>query len=206
MIDCMKFYGDLSAPTSQMVALCFAEKEHQPEFIHVSLAKGEQKSAESLQRHPFGLTPVVENEEGAIYEARAIIRYLDRVLPGPALTPAGGRAYGLMEQFLGVELSYFSPNIMVHFYAKFLGRQLGAEALAAGRANAGRALDVAEQALAGAPFLAGAEFSLAEIAWMPYLHIVGLTGNEDLISSRPHVRDWWARLAARPSWRSLQTT
>lgn len=199
----MKFYGDLSAPTTQMVALCFAEKQYQPEFIHVSLAKGEQKSAESLRRHPFGLTPVVENEQGSIYEARAIIRYLDRVLPGPALVPADGRAYGLMEQFLGVEQSYFSPNIMVHFYAKIMGRSVTAEALAAGRAQAGRALDVIEQALAGGPFLTGAAISLAEIAWMPYLHIAVLTGNEDLISSRPHVRDWWARLSARPSWRSV---
>src|SRR6185436_10403393 len=115
----MKLYGNLTAPTTHMVLLAFAEKEQTAELVLIDFAKGEQKQPAHLKRHPFGTTPVIEDDERFVYEARAIIRYLDRRLPGPSLTPAGAREFGLMEQFIGVEQVYFSPNVMLPFYATF---------------------------------------------------------------------------------------
>jgi glutathione S-transferase len=198
----MKLHGNSSTPTTRMVLLTFAEKQHTPDFHELDFSKQEQKSPAHLKRHPFGTTPVVEDDDGScIYEARAIIRYLDRRLPGPSLTPAGARELGLMEQFIGVEQSYFTPNAMLPFYATF--RPIDHTALPAAKAATEKALDIADQALESRPFLAGDTFSLADIAWMPYVDIVFGTGHGDLITSRPHVDAWWKRVSARPSWTNL---
>lgn len=199
----MKLFGDPSAPTTQMVMLTFAEKGVTPELTRIALAKGEQVSRENLARHPFGLTPTIEDATGTLHESRAIIRYLDRALPGPTLTPSALSDYGQMERFIGIEQAYFSPNIMLHFYSKFLGRPATAAALEAARGAAGRALEQAALALAKGAYLAGESLSLADITWMPYLGIALATGNGDLVTSRPLVQAWWERLTARPSWRSL---
>lgn len=197
----MKLYGNLQAPTTQMILIALAEKGHSAEFVEIDFSKGEQRSDAHRARHPFGLTPVFEDQHGFVYEARAILRYVDRFLPGPSLTPSAPRDYALMEQFLGIEQGYFTPNIMVHFYAKFLGRTRDPEELQRATAAAAQALDVVEANLDRSPFLAGESFSLADIAWTPYLRITHATGHGGLLQERPRVNDWAERILARPSSR-----
>ena len=53
----------------------------------------------------------------------------------------------------------------------------------------------------GGPWLFGERFTLAEIGAAPY--VVRLE-EERPRRLRPAVADWWARLMARPSWRSAE--
>lgn len=197
----MKIYGNKIAPTTQMLLIAVAEKGQSAEFVEIDLAKGEQKSAAHLERHPYGVTPVFEDDHGFLYEARAILRYLDRSLPGESLTPSAPREYGLMEQFLGIEHAYYTPSVMVHFYTKFLGRSHTEQELNQGREGAIKTLDIVEKNLADKQYLAGPKFSLADIAWMPYLQITRAVGLGELLEKRPRVNDWSTRLLARPSLR-----
>ena len=105
-----------------------------------------------------------------------------------------------MEQFLGIEHGYFSPNVMAHFYAKFLRRPYTPEDLTKATDAAAKALDVVEENLAKNTYLAGDGFSLADIAWMPYLRIAQATGNGALLQTRPRVNDWASRILSRPSF------
>ena len=57
-----------------------------------------------------------------------------------------------------------------------------------------------EKALAGAPWLAGSDFSLAECAIVPYLLRLDRLGLARMWDQRPRVADWYARMQARPSW------
>src|ERR1035438_9175029 len=66
------------------------------------VAPGTFRSPEHLARHPFGRVPVLEHDGFTIYETQAILRYLDRVLPAPALTPADPRAAARMDQAMNV--------------------------------------------------------------------------------------------------------
>lgn len=197
----MKLYGSSIAPTTQMIVIALAEKGHSAELVEIDFSKGEQRSDAHLARHPFGVTPVLEDEHGFLHEARAIVRYIDRVLPGPSLTPTSPRGYGLMEQFMGVEQSYFTPNIMVHFYSQFLRRPYTPEQIEQATAGAVKTLDVVEHHLAHGPYLAGETFSLADIVWMPYLRITNATGHGRLLQERTRVNDWATRLLGRPSFR-----
>src|SRR6266446_3698539 len=66
------------------------------------LAPGGLRSPEHLARHPFGRVPVLEHDGFLLYETQAILRYLDRVLPNPALTPADPRRAARMDQVMNV--------------------------------------------------------------------------------------------------------
>ena len=54
--------------------------------------------------------------------------------------------------------------------------------------------------LAGRPWLAGAEFSLADIAVAAYVYRSECVGLSTLWSDLPEMTEWWARLRARPAW------
>lgn len=56
-----------------------------------------------------------------------------------------------------------------------------------------------ERALQEAPWLAGTQFSLADVAYAPYLARLAHLGLDDMILRRPQVSAWARRLAARPS-------
>ena len=63
-----------------------------------------------------------------------------------------------------------------------------------------RVLGDMEKALADAPWLAGNDVSLADIALIPYVTRLERLGLEGMWAGRPRVADWFARMQARPSF------
>ena len=61
--------------------------------------------------------------------------------------------------------------------------------------------DRSEAALAEGPWLAGEQYTLADIALLPYVHAFKLTRPE-LMETHPRTRDWYARIMARPAVRA----
>jgi glutathione S-transferase len=67
--------------------------------------------------------------------------------------------------------------------------------------NLAKALDRMEGALAGAPWLTGETYSLADIAMVPFVRRIEELSPEALSPGRrPKVADWWARIRARPAY------
>lgn len=62
-----------------------------------------------------------------------------------------------------------------------------------------RLLRLMEQALARAPFLAGSDYSLADIGVLPYVLRLDLVKLARMWDKRPGVAGWWERVKARPS-------
>src|SRR6478672_8608708 len=75
------------------------------------VAPGTFKSPEHLARHPFGRVPVLEHDGFALYETQAILRYLDRVLPTPSLTPADPKRTARMDQAMNVNDWYLFQGV-----------------------------------------------------------------------------------------------
>jgi glutathione S-transferase len=199
----MKVFGHPASTCTRKVLCTLAEKGASFEFVVVDIMKGEQKSPEHLARQPFGVVPAIDDDGFALYESRAIARYLDATLPGTSLTPADAKNRALMEQWISVEHSYFSPHamksVMNIFGASMAGKQPDADVVAKGLADATRALDVLEKALVGKEYLAGT-FSLADIMYAPYLQYLQDMGINAIVTERPNVLAWWQRVSARPSW------
>ncbi|MFY1824664.1 glutathione S-transferase family protein [Myxococcus fulvus] len=206
----MKVHGHPLSTCTRKVLATLAEKGREAELVLVDLTKGEQKSPTHLARHPFGVIPTLEDDDGfVLYESRAIIRYLDRVLPGPSLTPAAPKAYGLMEQFISVEQYYFTPSAFKVTWERLFKPHMGGgpvdEArVAEGRQGVAKVFAILDPVLAKQPFLAGDSFSLAEVAWLPDLAFF-LTFDEEkaLLAEHKHVAAWWERISGRPAWRKV---
>jgi glutathione S-transferase len=199
----MKVYGHPASTCTRKVLALLAEKGAAFEFVVVDILTGEQKSPEHLARQPFGVVPALDDDGFGLYESRAIIKYLDATLPGPRLTPADAKGRAIMEQWMSVEHSYFSPSamkaVMAIWGASMRGAAPDAEVIAAGLAGTERSLDVLEAALTDRDYLAG-DFSLADLTFAPYLQYMYDMGIAEGVARRPHVAAWWARVSGRPAW------
>lgn len=200
----MKVYGNPRSTCTRKVLALLNERQAPFELVVVDLASREQKSEAHLARHPFGVVPVLEEPDGfRLYESRAILRYLDRTLPGAKLTPEDPRAFARMEQLVSIEQSYFSPGALTILKASWGRAGFGPEQVEAARPVVAKALDVADRALAEAPYLAGEAFTLADLSWMPYVEGLLGTDHRGLIVDRPNVARWWAQVGERPAWKQV---
>ncbi|MBJ6760998.1 glutathione S-transferase N-terminal domain-containing protein [Myxococcaceae bacterium JPH2] len=204
----MKVYGHPASTCTRAVLTVLAEKGHEAEFVLIDLSKGEQKLPAHVARQPFGVVPVLETDDGfQMYESRAIVRFLDRTLPGVALTPADPKAYARMEQFISVEHCYFSPAAMKIIYERLLkpmrGLPMDEANVQAGREALRRPFEVVDAVLAQQQFLAGDAFSLAEVCWAPYMEYLFAVGQAELVAQYPSLNAWWNRVSTRPSWKRV---
>jgi len=69
-------------------------------------------------------------------------------------------------------------------------------------ANLDWLLDQMERQLTQGPWLAGAEYSLADIAMAPMVNRIEVLPRPELLAAarRPRVADWWQRIQARPAF------
>lgn len=187
--------------------MVLAEKRHTATLHLVDIPTGEHRRPEHLARHPFGKAPVLDDDGFVVYETAAIVRYLDETLPGPSLQPTDPRARARALQWDRVHQSYFEPHarpLLVHkIFARHIGFPGDDAVIAAGRAGMLPALDVIDRHLAHAPYLAGEQFSLADITWLPFLEYLQACGEDAAIRERSHVAAWWSRIGERATWAAV---
>jgi glutathione S-transferase len=199
----MKIYGHPASTCTRKVLLTLHETNTPFELVLVDFAKGEHKQPPHLARQPFGQVPALDDEGFKMYESRAMARYIDGQAGSP-LTPKDARARAVMEQWISLETSNFSSHAMKFIYHTVFGREQTPEVLKV----AGAALDLAyatiQRQLASQPFLAGADFSIADLCFAPYLEYLTLTPAAAKLAEHPRVAEWWASVSARPAW--IKTT
>ena len=78
-----------------------------------AMALGTLKQQPHLSRHPFGRIPAFEHDGWMLYETRAIMRYIDAVVPGPRLQPEDPRAAARMDQLMNITDWYLMPQVSV---------------------------------------------------------------------------------------------
>lgn len=172
-----------------------------------ALAPGETKSPAYLVRHPFGRVPLLEHGDFELYETQAILRYLDRILPGPALAPADPRQAARMDQLMGINDWYlFQGCVNVIAFQriiapKFLGASPDLEAIAAVMPRAHLVLETLSWFLGNQAFLVGENPTLADLMVAPQIEFLTRTPEwSELSKDRPNLAVWLARLEARPSF------
>lgn len=172
------------------------------ELVPIDFGKREHKQPAHLARQPFGQVPAIDDDGFALYEARAIARYIDAKAGNP-LSPSDLHERARMEQWISVEAENFAPHAMKFVYHSVFKREQTPEALKTAGAALDLALDVLEKALADRSHLAGGRLSLADIVFMPYLEYLSLTEAAPKLAVHPRVEAWWAGLRARPTWQKI---
>ncbi|KAG9087248.1 hypothetical protein FS749_003063 [Ceratobasidium sp. UAMH 11750] len=129
----VKIHGvSLSTCTKRVLTVC-NEIGLKYEVVPVDFQKAAHKQPEYLDTmHPFGIIPVLEDEDGTkIYESRAIARYLTaKYGKDSGLLPSSNdvKAYGLFEQAASVEYSSFDPPASGLTKERVFSKMFGVEA------------------------------------------------------------------------------
>jgi glutathione S-transferase len=55
----------------------------------------------------------------------------------------------------------------------------------------------------GGPHMVGDAFTLADIAYMPYVEYATQTPAKDVILDHANVAAWWKRISERPTWKHV---
>jgi len=171
----------------------------------VNVLQGEPKSPAHLARHPFGKVPVLDHDGIRILETAAIVRYLNDVLPGPALIPATPKDRARMDMIIGVVDSYGYGALVggvaaYHLFPDFVGgKDDGARTrgIELGR----KVLEFTMQTKGSSSFIAG-NLSLADLFLAPILAYVAVTPDFAAVSTIPGFAAWWAKIQALPSYQS----
>ncbi|GBB83258.1 hypothetical protein RclHR1_01000014 [Rhizophagus clarus] len=161
-------------------------------------------------KHPFGKNPYLDDGDFHIYETRAIARYLVNKYQGTKnstiLIPTDVQKAALVEQFISVEISYYTEPLfkMVRQYAlkKHKGIEPDLKIINEAREEFEKTLDVYEKLLEGKDYLTG-EFSLADLFHVSVTSFTLSFGEEELMNKRPNVSRWWKNISERESWKNI---
>jgi glutathione S-transferase len=173
------------------------------------VAPGTFKSPEHLARHPFGRVPVLEHDGFRLYETQAILRYLDRVLPNPALTPADPRRAARMDQVLNINDWYLFQGVgnVIIFHRVIGPRLMGLKpdeaAIEAAMPKARQVFAELARLLGEQGFFAGETLSLADLQVAPALAFFTETPEwQGLGAPHQNLVEWLMRMEARPSMKA----
>jgi glutathione S-transferase len=168
------------------------------ELVPVDIFAGEGHSPEHLERNPAGRTPVWVTDAGeSVPESGAILMLL---AGGTSLLPSEPVAQARVLQWMFFEQNLLEPNVGGARFWRMIGRdQRAPEAWGHLRRGGADALDVLERRLeSGVPFLAGANFTIADIANYAYTHVA--PEGEIPLDGLPAVRAWLERVEAQPGF------
>ena len=196
----VKLYGNPFSTCTRKVLATLAETKTPYEFSVVDFAKGEHKQQPHLSRQPFGQVPAIDDDGFALYESRAICRYLSEKADS-ALTPRNPQQRAKMEQWLSVETSNFTPHAMKFIYHYVFKRPQEAAVLDAARSSLENCLQILSDNLSTNQYLAGDQFTLADIGLMPYVEYLMATPEAETLKKFPTFIAWWSRVSERPSWK-----
>lgn len=197
----MKIYGDTKSGNCYKVQLVCSLLNIDHEWIDLDILAGDTKSDEFLKKNPNGKIPLLELDEGeTLAESNAIINYL---AGGSALYPEGSLAQARVLQWQFFEQYSHEPFIAV---ARFINKYLGlpeekADEYASKQAGGHKALQVMEQQLRKTPYIAGENFTTADISLYAYTHVAHEGGFE--LEAYPVFLAWLDRVASLPNFKGM---
>jgi glutathione S-transferase len=201
---------------SQAVRLCLAEKEQEIAWSRVDVADFEQLDAAFMALNPAGQAPVLETRGAALTEAFFILCYLDERFPDPPLGGADPAARYRVQVVGQLVERAIAPNLALLEWSELGGATPSAEALmrlplerralwekafagfstadlTAADVGLARALDDCESWLSERTWLAGEEYTIADVVFYPFVSRLDPAMRGAITS------EWHARVAARPA-------
>lgn len=160
------------------------------------------RSPELLARSPLGKVPFLETEQGTLCESQVLMEYVEAAYPQKPLLPADPFAAAKVRELV----------VFLELHLELVARELYLEAFFGGKVSDAvkertRKLLTRNAKAFGklakfSPYLAGAEFTMADCAGMVHLPVVGMAAKiiygEDVFADLP-VRQYTKMLGERPA-------
>jgi GSH-dependent disulfide-bond oxidoreductase len=202
-----KFMIDLytwKTPNGRKISVMLEETGLPYTVKPVDISAGEQHTQAFLSLSPNGRIPAIVDHDAptgplSIFESGAILTYLAEKT-GKFLAPSGPARYDTLA-WLSWQLAGLAPMFgQLVYFSRQKERNEGAIARYA--AESGRLLRVLNTRLAQTPYLAGQEYSIADIATYPWVSVFLNMMKEALpedVREMEATAAWLQKIAARPA-------
>ncbi|KAG6390624.1 hypothetical protein SASPL_148362 [Salvia splendens] len=206
----VKLYGPPFSTAVARVMVTLLEKDVPFQLLPVNMAKGEHKKPDYLKIQPFGQVPAFQDEGVTIFESRAISRYVcDKYANqgNRGLFGTNPLEKASIDQWLEAEGQNFNPpsSILV-FQLTFAPRmkiKQDENLIEQNEAKLASVLDVYDRRLNESKYLAGDDFTLADLSHLPNAQYLNGTDDGELFRSRKNVERWWGEVSSRESWKKV---
>jgi len=194
------------SPFARKVRLVLAEKRLP---FETRVEKVWERRPDFLEMNPAGTVPVLVEDNGLIIaDSNVICEYLDEAYPDLSLL---GRTLGERVEVRRLAAWFdqkFAQEVLRNLVWEKTMKQLlklgppDGAALRAGHVNLNEHLDYIGWLAESRKWLAGSSLSLADFAAAAMLSSLDFLGDIDW-SSHPAVKEWYARMKSRPSFRAV---
>lgn len=175
--------------------------------IHLTdITKGDQRQPGFLRVSPNGRIPAIVDPDGpdgqpiSVFESGAILQYLAR--KSGRFGGSTPRAQVAVDEWLMWQMGGLGPMAgQAHHFLIFAPRgdppEVNAYAQARYRAEVARLYKVLDQRLAQTQYVAGAEYTIADMAIFPWVSLYQAQAQS--LEAAPHLTRWLDVVAARPA-------
>ncbi|KAG6491259.1 hypothetical protein ZIOFF_052596 [Zingiber officinale] len=186
----VQVYGKAQAVCPQRVMHCLVELGLPFELVHVDIDAMEHKLPEYLEKQTLN----------SFIVSFPCFSPSDRFLTSPMATS--------ISSWMDVEAINYNPwafpvvfNLLV---LPLRGAPGDREAAAAAVEEMSRVLEVYEKQLSKSKYLAGDEFTLADLTHIPATrYVVELCGGAHIFEGKERVKAWWEDITGRPAWKKV---
>lgn len=226
----LTLYNTNHSTCSQKARLALQEKGLDFKDHQISLRDLEQFSDWYMKLNPNGVVPTLQHDDKVIIESTVIGEYVDEAFGGTKLTPEDAYQRARMRVWrqyidevptVAVRVPSFNLYLLPKFLAvnenwldtrkdktplrKSILRRMDRngfpkEEMDDARDKLRQTVERMSESLKTGPWLAGEQFTLADIYMTPNLVRLEDLGLTDIWADQPRVKDWYARIQARPSF------
>lgn len=188
-------------PNGRKVSLMLEETRLPYRLFPIDLSKGEQHSPQYLQINPNGKIPAIVDHDGPhgqpfpLFESGAILLYLAR--KSGQFLPLDDVGYWRTLQWLQFQVSGIGPMLGQAQHFLLYTPEPVPYAVQRYSREAVRLYGVLEQRLSESPYLAGEEYTIADIATWPWIRPWKVQGVD--LQQFPSVARWLALIQERPA-------
>ena len=165
-------------------------------------------SPEVLAIHPFGKIPAMRHGDFELFESKAIGTYLDRMFPGPRLIPEDARSAALAEQWVSavntvIDRTMVRTYLFGYIFPKTPDGKPDRKVIDEVTPELRQQINLLDKAVAKTGYLAGNQFSFADINIMPILFYVRKfpEGAEAIVAAK-NLAAYYDRNAERESFKN----
>lgn len=194
-------YG-LSSPNVMKVVILLEEAGLPFRLLPIDIWAGDQFSDDFKALNPNSKAPVIVDPDGpdgapfTVFESGAILVYLAEKVG--RFIPAGPAARYAMLQWLMLQMASIGPMYGQATHFRRSGPPGSEYSLARYTTEARRLADVLEVRLSQAAYLAGDDYSIADMATYPWIALYHEPNGIDL-NTLPALKRWSEAIAARPA-------
>ncbi|MFG1396839.1 glutathione S-transferase family protein [Roseixanthobacter pseudopolyaromaticivorans] len=203
----MKLYQTTGAPNPRRVSIFLAEKGISVPTVEINLTKLEHWQDEFVKLHPRRRVPVLELDDGTVIaETIAICRYFEAVQPEPRLFGTSPTEQGVVEMWqrmVEIELLMAIQFAFRHLHPRMAEREQP-QVKEWGEANKPKVrnfLNFLDGQLDGAPFVAGQNFSVADITAAVAMDFA-VNARIEIPAELKNIARWRSEISARPSFKA----